>query len=226
MDLFCDSLGACRSTVFGYNATNYSVYLIDMSRTKDEQLHVQRREDILLAAARTFRRKGFHAARTEDICGESGLSAGTVFRYFSSKREIIFEIATREYAHYQAQIRLLATREGILWLSCLDEAGLNELLAPSQYDLGSESWLELLRDPEWRERIISFEAELRTTLTEAFLTGQREGWIHPALPCEGAAHLLCALMGGLVIDREIGLTEGQAAIAKTLSRLFRIYFLA
>ena len=63
-------------------------------------------------------------------------------------------------------------------------------------------------------------------MTTEFLRGQREGWIHPALPCEGAAHLLCALIGGLVIDREIGLTGGKKAIAETLSRLFRIYFLA
>lgn len=197
-----------------------------MSRPKDEQLHAQRREDILLAAARVFKRKGFHAARTEDICAEAGLSSGTVFRHFASKREVIMEIATREYTHYQSQIRLLATREGVQWLSQLDEDSLDKLLARTEYDLGSDSWLELLRDPEWRERIIGFEAELRETMAQEFLRGQREGWIHPALPCEGAAHLLCALIGGLIIDREIGLTAGRAAVASTLARLFRIYFLS
>lgn len=197
-----------------------------MSRPKDEQLHAQRREDILLAAARVFKRKGFHAARTEDICAEAGLSSGTVFRHFASKREVIMEIATREYTHYQSQIRLLATREGVQWLSQLDEDSLDKLLARTEYDLGSDSWLELLRDPEWRERIIGFEAELRETMAQEFLRGQQEGWIHPALPCEGAAHLLCALIGGLIIDREIGLTAGRAAVASTLARLFRIYFLS
>lgn len=196
-----------------------------MARPKDEQLYAQRREDILLAAARVFKRKGFHAARTEDICAEAGLSAGTVFRHFASKREVILEIACREYTHYQSQIRQLATREGVQWLSQLNEQTLGELLAPTEYDLGSDSWLELLRDAEWREKIIGFEAELRATLAREFLQGQKEGWIHPALPCEGAAHLLCALLGGLIIDREIGLTAGRAAAASALAKLFRVYFL-
>ena len=44
-----------------------------MARPKNEELHQQRREEILLAAARTFKRCGFHAARTVSPPGERGM---------------------------------------------------------------------------------------------------------------------------------------------------------
>ena len=45
-----------------------------MARPKNEKLEIQRREEILQAAARVFRAKGFHLARTEDICTEAETS--------------------------------------------------------------------------------------------------------------------------------------------------------
>jgi AcrR family transcriptional regulator len=48
-----------------------------------------RRQQILDAAAACFSRRGFHQTTMHDICGEAELSPGAVYRYFSSKEEII-----------------------------------------------------------------------------------------------------------------------------------------
>ena len=197
-----------------------------MARTKNDELHQQRREEILRAAARTFKRRGFHAARTEDICTEARLSSGTVFRHFASKHEMIMEIASREYAFYQSQIQQLATREGLEWLSTLDAEKLEEMLTPSEYDLGSDSWLELSRLEPWRGKLTSFEFELRHTLAERLVVGQREGWVRADVNGLGAAHLLCAVITGLLFERDIGLTTGRAETARTLAKLCRDHLMS
>jgi TetR/AcrR family fatty acid metabolism transcriptional regulator len=46
------------------------------------------REDILLAAARTFARSGFRAARMQDIAEEADFSVPSLYAYFRTKRDI------------------------------------------------------------------------------------------------------------------------------------------
>lgn len=52
-----------------------------------------RRQQILDAARRCFIRNGFHATTMQDVFRESGLSAGAVYGYFKSKKELIAAIA-------------------------------------------------------------------------------------------------------------------------------------
>lgn len=47
-----------------------------------------RRQQILEASLRVFGKKGFSAARIQDVATESGIAKGTVYLYFSSKEEI------------------------------------------------------------------------------------------------------------------------------------------
>jgi AcrR family transcriptional regulator len=191
-----------------------------MARTKDESLHEKRQEEILLAAARVFKTKGFHAARTEDICAEAGLSAGTVFRHFTDKRSMIVAIAGRELAHYQREVQRLATREGLEWLMQITEKGLSELLRTTTYNLGADSWLELVRDEAGREQLLGVDKELRATLAEALKRGQDEGWVRKSLEPNGAANVILAVFSGLDLDQEIEAHTDTAATAAALSDLF------
>jgi len=54
----------------------------------------ERRRQILEAAARVFARKGYHPAKTKEIAGEAGVSEGTLYNYFGSKREILVSLTT------------------------------------------------------------------------------------------------------------------------------------
>jgi AcrR family transcriptional regulator len=191
-----------------------------MARTKDDSLHERRQEEILSAAARVFKTKGFHAARTEDICAEAGLSAGTVFRHFPDKRAMIFTIATRELEQYQRDVQQLATREGLQWLTRITEKELSELLCPSVYDLGADSWLELVRDEAGRKQLLAADKELRAMLAAELSRGQKEGWVRKSLEPQGAANVILAVFSGLALDQEIGARTGTAATAAVLSDLF------
>ena len=57
---------------------------------KVSEAHLEGRKDqIMEAATRRFAEGGFHATSMADIIEASGLSAGSVYRYFKSKDELI-----------------------------------------------------------------------------------------------------------------------------------------
>jgi TetR/AcrR family transcriptional regulator, repressor for uid operon len=191
-----------------------------MSRTKDAALHAQRQQEILLAAAQVFKAKGFHLARTEDICAAAQLSAGTVFRHFPDKHAMIRAIAEIEVAQYTAQIEQLATPQGIRWLAQITATDLTELLQSTAFELGADSWLELSRDPQSRKQLLAFDKRMRQKLTGALAQGQKEGWVRTGVNCAGMAHLVLALFSGLMFDTEIGLPVDTQATARAMSDLF------
>lgn len=172
-----------------------------------------------------FKLKGFHAARTEDICVGAGLSAGTVFRYFASKEDIISTIAEMEIDDYREQIKQLATQEGLMWMARLNALDLAELLVPSKFDLGADSWLELCRNPKYRDRMIKQDLDLRKSLAAALRTGQKVGWVRPDLNVSGAANVIMALFSGLMFDSQTNPKIDLAATADAVAGLFRSYIL-
>ena len=192
-----------------------------MARTKDETLHAERRAAILKAAASVFKAKGFHLARTEDICVEANLSAGTVFRHFPDKRAMIMAIAEIEFEHFNRELRRLMNKEGLQWLTRITGVELTDLLRPTIYDLGSDSWLELARDAQGKRRILALDKKLRTTLSHELARGQTEGWVRKSLEVKGTATVIMAVFSGLNFDREIGAAIDPNATARALGDLFR-----
>jgi TetR/AcrR family transcriptional regulator, repressor for uid operon len=190
-----------------------------MARTKDDNLHAQRQADILQAAACVFKAKGFHLARTEDICVGANLSAGTLFRHFPDKRSMIMAIMEIEFEQYKTDVQGLATKEGIQWLAQIGPADLTTLLQPKGFDLGTDSWLEMARDPEGRQRIHAFDKKLRQTLSRELRRGQEDGWVRSSLDCVGAANLILALFSGLYFDHELGFSIEPKSTAKALADL-------
>jgi AcrR family transcriptional regulator len=61
-----------------------------------------RREDILVAAARLFSTKGFEAATVRDIADAADMLSGSVYYHFASKEEIFFAV-------YEAGIEQIIT---------------------------------------------------------------------------------------------------------------------
>ncbi len=59
-----------------------------MLRRVAEQI-VDRRRELLDAAAAVFARKGFHASRVGDIAQEAGVAHGLLYHYFRSKEEVL-----------------------------------------------------------------------------------------------------------------------------------------
>ncbi|WP_278262751.1 TetR/AcrR family transcriptional regulator [Nocardia sp. AG03] len=74
-----------------------------MPRVSEEHLE-RRRQQILDAAQVCFTRKGFHETSMQDVFTESGLSAGAVYRYFTSKNEIIRALVTNTMGPLRARL--------------------------------------------------------------------------------------------------------------------------
>lgn len=195
-----------------------------MARTRNEQLHEQRREQILLAAARVFKEKGFHGARTEDICQRAGMSAGAVFRYFRDKREIIDAIVEIEIERYTNQIRQLLSKEGLHALARISAEELLAELHSGELDLSLDSWLEVTRGNQ-HGRMIAMDQQMRIELGELLATGQREGWISPELSPLGAAGLVFSLFSGLWLELSLGLAIDANQAATALGDFVRTYLL-
>jgi AcrR family transcriptional regulator len=61
-------------------------------KTLDERDDGNRRQELLRAAARLFRRKGFHATSTRDIAAATGMQSGSPFYHFKSKGALLHAV--------------------------------------------------------------------------------------------------------------------------------------
>jgi AcrR family transcriptional regulator len=69
-----------------------------------------RRQEVLKAAGRLFRRKGFHATSTRDIAAAAGMQSGSPFYHFKSKGALLY--AVMEEGMRSAILRQQAALEG------------------------------------------------------------------------------------------------------------------
>jgi AcrR family transcriptional regulator len=64
----------------------------------------QTREKILAAALEVFSSKGFHGATVDEVAERAGLGKGTVYRHFSSKRELFSELIRAKVAELEEAV--------------------------------------------------------------------------------------------------------------------------
>jgi AcrR family transcriptional regulator len=60
-------------------------------------------EEIITAAAKVFRTKGYHAASVQDIADEVGILKGSLYHHFDSKEELLYLVAKEPIARLYAQ---------------------------------------------------------------------------------------------------------------------------
>lgn len=66
-----------------------------MPETKKSRHQVKtesRQQDILNAALKVFSAKGFSGSTTKEIAAAAGVAEGTIFRYFKTKKDILFSL--------------------------------------------------------------------------------------------------------------------------------------
>jgi len=67
-------------------------------RIPQQKRSIEKRAALVAAAGRVFVEKGFHAASTNEIVRESGLSTGTLYSYFADKKALFLEAVEAHYA--------------------------------------------------------------------------------------------------------------------------------
>lgn len=67
--------------------------------------------DILDAAAKVFRKKGYHHATISDVAREVGLQKGSLYHHIKSKEELLYEIIMSALALYLESLRGIVVNE-------------------------------------------------------------------------------------------------------------------
>ena len=179
----------------------------------------QRRQQILDAAAACFARHGFHQTTMKDICEETALSPGAVYRYFRGKDEIIEAMCERGYLEDVEKIRGSMERGGTL--DVFDEL-IRLYFVPVPSELCALN-LELTAESRRNEYIREFRQrgarEVRAQLAEIVRRAQTRGEVDPTLDAEAVGRVMAALYQGLLIQQliepemDIG---GYADVARAL----------
>ena len=176
---------------------------------KVTEAHLEaRRQEILEAAFACFARQGFHLTTMQDICQEAGLSPGAVYRYFTSKDELIEACCE---SCQQAEIAVSeATAQSGDTRDILDELAKGPFSELEQPDADVRTrliiqwWSEVMRSPELKESLRSGSVDpLTRGLTEIVGRAQGLAEINPALNAEAVARVLLSTWQGLVLQKAL-----------------------
>src|SRR5207248_471099 len=64
----------------------------------------KREQEIIAAAAKVFKEKGYHAATTRDIAAEVGIQQATLYYYISSKEELLYLVVREPIVRLYTQV--------------------------------------------------------------------------------------------------------------------------
>lgn len=85
----------------------------DTRAAKPDRLKEERAAQILDGAAKVFARKGYQRATTREIAAEAGVSEGTIYNYFESKRDLLIAMSSRLALESLRHLDALPPREDV-----------------------------------------------------------------------------------------------------------------
>ncbi|MGW1726725.1 TetR/AcrR family transcriptional regulator [Streptomyces sp. NPDC002306] len=190
-----------------------------------EQYLVDRRRHILEAARRCFLRNGgFQATSMQDIFAESGLSSGAVYRYFSSKDDMILAIAENNIREVIDMIRTVADEQsgGAVGAALAAAADLvltkaeNEGLA----ELSVQVWAEALRNPRLGRQYRHMLTQTRAEVAAIVRDHQDDRHLPPDVPATALADVLVSILPGYILQRALLGPQTMVGFAEALHALW------
>jgi len=91
--------------MFYYYVVNI-INIKDIMIAEKPEIPEKLKERLYPVVLRQFSRKDFHAVNIRDISKESGISTGTIYKYFTSKEEILFSIIDEKLRDLASLMRL------------------------------------------------------------------------------------------------------------------------
>ena len=167
-----------------------------------EQVTEARRTQILQGAAQVFAQKGFHKATTKEIAQAAGVAEGTIYNYFSNKRELLIAMvhkwATQSFEHIILDSPPADPREFLTLLlhnrfTLLQEQG--HILAPLIAELFSDV---ALRNEIYQQIVMPLTSLIEQRLASLAQSGQFRP-LNPMIVTR-------AIVGALVLNAGIKVT--------------------
>ncbi len=162
-----------------------------------------RRTEILTAAAAVFAEKGYQRATVKEIANRVGIAPGTIYLYFSGKRDVLSAIANEtEIPMVTALLEAgeLGNREVLVGMV---EKGLDitEAQLPFNRTLFSEVWAD---DGILEESVAVRIKRIHQLLTNYIDKGVAAGIFRPVTP-PLVAQLVLGMFGGLMLPAVRGI---------------------
>ena len=193
--------------------------------------HIEaRRQQILEAARACFARQGFHQTSIQDICNESGLSPGAVYRYFPSKDHIIAATCLDCQQWIIALIDAAKSQGGppLQTLDFIMDHGLQMLSGESFLEVSMmnvQVWSEAMRSKEiWDALLEASIGTLGQVFSEIFLEAQKQGLVDSQLDSEALAITLMGTFHGLVLHKSLDSTIDIGACGDAMRAMYQSLF--
>ncbi|MFK0286056.1 TetR/AcrR family transcriptional regulator [Streptomyces sp. NPDC090499] len=172
---------------------------------KVTQQHMDaRRKQILDAARRCFLRGGFHSTSMQDLFAESGLSAGAVYRHFTSKDEMILAIAEENMRDVlDITVAVAVNRQGRSMGEVLAEL-LDVIRAKSAEEdvagLAVLVWGEAMRNRSLADKLDHLMGGIRANLVTLVRENQERGGLPMSATAEGIASAMLSVLPGYILQ--------------------------
>jgi AcrR family transcriptional regulator len=156
----------------------------------------ERRQQILNVAREVFAKRGYHAAKIEDIVAAASIARGTFYLYFEDKRAIFEEIVDRTIARLGMSIVRVDPHDGVRSVSDQVKEQIRRIVRILLEDRATTKILlsdALGVDPTFDRKLLSFYDEMSSLLEGSLRDGQALGIVR-----EGDVRLMSWLtMGAL-----------------------------
>ena len=176
-----------------------------MPKISDEK-RAERRTQILEAAWTCFQKEGLHSTTMDDIIRRSGLSAGAVYSYFSSKDELIIAAVTTSLSGLKALIGPLLQAQPVpapaRLLQQIAET-IDAFTVREGYDLKRVAllgWAEAQRNEQLRTVMGAFYRAFREQLAQALGDGSPTGHQASDPTAKNASKAMLAMIVGYVVQ--------------------------
>jgi TetR/AcrR family transcriptional regulator, repressor for uid operon len=164
-------------------------------RKLDPIKYEEKRQEILKAVARCFRRLGLNSASISDICAEAKISPGHLYHYFDDKDAIITAMAEERLKEIAAHFERSIDRPGFMVTGMLSEV---DWLAQSEGPANSALLFEMLAEAVRRRPVAktlrAFSRQMRSVLVDLIQRGQTRGEIDNQIDPVIAATVLIGIM--------------------------------
>ncbi len=152
--------------------------------------------EVVAAAARVFRAKGYHAASLEDVADEVGMLKGSLYNYIASKEELLFSVVREPAEQLLERTRALVAAEGpatgkVVALARVHVGVLAENVVCAAVSVHEVAGMG--RYPEWAAMDREYVELVRAVLA----AGVAEGTLRADLDVRTAGHVLVGSLNWL-----------------------------
>lgn len=154
---------------------------LSYTRSRASVNKVERRQQILSNARDVFAKRGYHAAKIDDIVAAAGVARGTFYLYFEDKRAIFEEIVDGTFTRLGLAIVRVDTEDPTRVAGQIEE-NIRRIVHALLEDPGTTKILlsdAVGLDPAFDRKLLIFYEEVGKLLEASLVDGQERGIVAP-----------------------------------------------